>query len=247
MIRTNRLNAAYILCKQKLLQWDIQNYQIFEIDLGINKERILEMVPNIITLQTNYLRSNIESGSWMRERFELNSWNIGKSIAIYDSENTRVMSVRFPLPPIVLKVLENWNKQLKNIIIDFSFYIEIIRSSTLSDDCSNTQIIPPRYMCKATPLVRFANDTTVIGYDVVHKVFRNISTHEIERISLKLSGSAEDCNLLIRLIREIYLATLSRRLNDISDDFANPASHTVDLFLGICFEACKLNQVWNDL
>ena len=44
----------------------------------------------------------------------------------------------------------------------------------------------------------------------------------------------------------MYLVTLSRRLNDIYDDFANPASLTVDLFLGICFEACKLNQVLND-
>ena len=26
MIRTNRLNAAFIMCKQTLLQWDIQNY-----------------------------------------------------------------------------------------------------------------------------------------------------------------------------------------------------------------------------
>ena len=67
-------------------------------------------MPNIITLQTNYLKSNTESGSWMRERFELNSWNIGKSIAIYDSENTRVMSVCFPLPPMILKVPKNWNK-----------------------------------------------------------------------------------------------------------------------------------------
>ena len=81
---------------------------------------------------------------------------------------------------------------------------------------------------------------------VIHKIFSNISTHEIERISLKLSGPAEDCNLLMRLIREIYLAKLSRRLNDVSDDFTNPASHSVDLFIGICFKACKLNQVWND-
>ena len=44
----------------------------------------------------------------------------------------------------------------------------------------------------------------------------------------------------------MYLATLSRRLNDVSDYFANPASHTVDLFFGNCFETCKLNQVWND-
>ena len=117
------------------------NYQIFERALGINIERISEIMPNIITLQTNYLKSNTESGLWMRERFELNSWNIGKSIAIYDSENTRVISVLFPLPPMVLKVPKNWNTQLKYIIIDFSFYIEIIRSSTLSDDCSNTQSI----------------------------------------------------------------------------------------------------------
>ena len=94
--------------------------------------------------------------------------------------------------------------------------------------------------------MRFSNDTTLIGFNVIHKIFSNISTHEIERISSKLSGPADDCNLLMRLIRDIYLATLSRRLNDVSDDFRNPAFHTVDLFLGICFEACKLIQVWND-
>ena len=119
MIRTNKHNAALILCKQKLLQWDRQNYQIFERELGINIERTSEIMPNIITLQTNYLKSNTEADLWMRERFQFNYWNIGKSIMIYDSENTRVMSIRFPLPPIVLKVPENWNKQLKNIIIDF--------------------------------------------------------------------------------------------------------------------------------
>ena len=64
----------------------------------------------------------------MRERFELNCWNNGKSIAIYDSENTRLMFVCYLFPPMVLKVLQNWNKQLTNIIIDFSINIDIIRS-----------------------------------------------------------------------------------------------------------------------
>ena len=84
-------------------------------------------------------------------------------------------------------------------------------------------------MCKATYIVQFSTDTTLIGFNVIHKIFSNISTHEIECISLKLSGPAEDCNLLMRLIREIYLATLSRRLNNVFDDFANAASHTVDI------------------
>ena len=44
----------------------------------------------------------------------------------------------------------------------------------------------------------------------------------------------------------MFVATLSSRLNNVSDDFANPAFHTVDLCFGICFEACKLNQVWNN-
>ena len=43
----------------------------------------------------------------MQKTFELNSWNIGKSIAIYYSENTYVLSVRFSLPPMVLKVPKN--------------------------------------------------------------------------------------------------------------------------------------------
>ena len=71
----------------------------------------------------------------------------------------------------------------------------------MSDDCSNAQSIPARYMCKANPIVRFSYDTTLIEFNVIHKTFSNISTHEIERISLKLSGPAEDCNLLIRHIR----------------------------------------------
>ena len=62
MIPTNRLNAALILCKQKLLQWDIQNYQIFEKELEINIELISSIMPNIITLQTNYLQSYTKSG-----------------------------------------------------------------------------------------------------------------------------------------------------------------------------------------
>ena len=69
MIRTNRLNAALILCKQKLLQWDRQNYQIFKRELGINIKRSSEIMPNTITLQTNYLKSNTEAGLWIRERF----------------------------------------------------------------------------------------------------------------------------------------------------------------------------------
>ena len=62
MIRTNRLNAALILCKQKLLQWNRQNHQIFERGLGINIERTSEIIPNIITLQTNYFKSTTEAG-----------------------------------------------------------------------------------------------------------------------------------------------------------------------------------------
>ena len=85
-----------------------------------------------------------------------------------------------------------------------------------------------------------------LSYNAIHQIFTNSSTREIERISVKLSPRADDCNLLMRLLRELYLTTLSRRLNDVSDEFANLASHTVDLFLGICFEACKLNQVWNN-
>ena len=52
--------------------------------------------------------------------------------------------------------------------------------------CSITQSIPPRYMCKSTFLVRFANDTTVIVFDVIHKIFSSIPTRQMELIFLKL-------------------------------------------------------------
>ena len=114
MIRTNKLNAALMLCKQNLVQWDRQNYQIFERELGINIKRLSEIMPNMITLQTNYFKSNTKAGLFMRKRFEFNYKNIGKLISNYDLKNSRVMSIRFPLPPILLKVPENWNKKLKN-------------------------------------------------------------------------------------------------------------------------------------
>ena len=180
----------------------------------------------------------------MRERLELNVWNIGKSIAIHDRETTQIISIRFPLPPMILKIPENWNYELKDKIIDFSFYIEIIRTSSVIEDCSNNLNGPLSCMCIATPLVRFNNGSTLISYEAINQIFTKSNTSNIERISRKLSGTAKDCRLLMRSLRELYLLTLSRRLNDVSDNSWSEASHNVNLFLGICFEACKLNQVW---
>ena len=190
MVRSNRLNTALLMCKQNLLQWNTQNYQIFEKELGINVERTSGIMPNIIGLQTNYLKSDNEASTWLRNVFDLYNFNIGKSIVIYEVDNTRVISVRFPLPPMVLKVPEKWNRNLKNIIIDFSFYIEIIRTSSVLDDCSTNNTANPRYFCKATPLVRFENDSTLVGYNAINQIFTISSSREIERISEKLSPSS---------------------------------------------------------
>ena len=102
-----------------MLQWNIQNYQIFERELGISVERTSGIMINIIGLQTNYLKSDNEASSWMRNIFELNSFNLGKSITIYDVDDTRVISIRFALPPMVLKIPEKWNRDLKNKIDRF--------------------------------------------------------------------------------------------------------------------------------
>ena len=150
MVRSNRINAALLLCKQRLLQWDTENYYIFERELEIKIDRTAGIIANINPLLTDYSRSSHDINLWMRERLELNVWNIGKSIAILDRETTRVISIRFPLPPMILKIPEYWNSQLKDKLIDFSFYIEIIRTSSVIDDCSNSQNVPLSYVhCNA--------------------------------------------------------------------------------------------------
>ena len=68
----------------------------------------------------------------------------------------------------------------------------------MSDDCSIAQSIPADYMCKATSLVRFANEATLIRFDVIYIIFSSIFTREMERIFLQLSKPAEDVYFLMR-------------------------------------------------
>ena len=57
MARSNRINASLILCKQQLLQWNSENFNIFERELEIKIERTAGIIANINPLQTDYSRS----------------------------------------------------------------------------------------------------------------------------------------------------------------------------------------------
>ena len=72
LVRSNRINAALLLCKQRLLQWNTENLNIFERELDIKIERTAGIIANINPLQTDYSRSNYDINLWMRERLELN-------------------------------------------------------------------------------------------------------------------------------------------------------------------------------
>ena len=73
-------------------------------------------------------------------------------------------------------------------------------------------------MCVVTPIVRFENGSTLIGYEAIHQIFTKSNTSNIERISRKLLGTTEDCRSLMRTLRELYLLPLSRQLNKVSNN-----------------------------
>ena len=140
---------------------------------------------------------------------------------------------------------ETWYWQLRKTLVDFSFHLLIKQISSVASDCENGQSVPTKYLCKASPIMRLEDGTTRTDWELTHRVFKVRNTSLIEEISSITNNSVANCRRLVDHLTELYKNTLSRRLNELEWKVSGDSQYKhSNLVPGICFEFCKLQQVW---
>ena len=101
---------------------------------------------NIGRLQTSYQQAYEDPGQWFYSRFAELNLLFTREVALIAEEKLRQISISLPLPPISLKVPEAWYWPLRNTIIDFTFHLNIRRTSSIVFDCENSQSVSIKYL-----------------------------------------------------------------------------------------------------
>ena len=57
MVRSSRIRAAKLLCKQRLSQWTVAENTIFLTELGVDIERSVGILSHINRLHSDYMRA----------------------------------------------------------------------------------------------------------------------------------------------------------------------------------------------
>ena len=144
MVCTSRLRAAKLLCKQRMSQWTTAENTIFLSELGIDIERASGIMSHINQLHFDYMPAMNSPGQWFQVQMERREWQFHKQIVVSDDDDTREISICLSLPPLVLKVSDQWYWPLRNMLVDFTFPIKIERITNLDDKCSYTRTVTPR-------------------------------------------------------------------------------------------------------
>ena len=121
MIRSNRIRAAKLLCKQRLSQWTVAENTIFLSELGVDIERSAGILSHVNRLHSDYMRAMDTPGQWFQIQLEQREWQYHKQIIVNDDDDTRKILISLLLPPLVFKVSSEWYWPLRNEIIDFTF------------------------------------------------------------------------------------------------------------------------------
>ena len=147
---------------------------------------------------------------------------------------------------MVLKVPESWFWPLRNTVIDFTFHLNIQIISSIVLECENYQSIPMKYLCKASPIMHLEDGTTRTVLDLADRVLKAGNTPLIQEISSMNNNWKANCNRLVDYLKELFKNTLSRQLNDLKGKVTGSFEYQHYNFQmpGICFESCKLQQVW---
>ena len=116
---------------------------------------------------------------------------------------------------MVLKVPKSWFRPLRNTVIDLMFHLNIHRIASIVYDCENNQSIAIKYLCKASPIIRFEDGTTRTDWDRADRVLKVGHTLLIQEISSINNNSKANCNNLVNLLKELFNNTLCRRLNNL--------------------------------
>ena len=200
---------------------------------------------NIGRLQTTYQQAYEDPGQRFQSRFEERNWLFTREVALIAEETLRSISISLTLLPMVLKVPESWVLELRNTVNHFTFHLNIQRISSIVSDCENDQSIPIKYLCKASPIMRLEDGTTRTDWYLADQVLKVGNTLLIQKISSINNNSKANCNRLVNLLKKLFKITLSRRLNDLEGKVTGTSEYQhYNLMPGICFESCKLQQVW---
>ena len=108
MVRSSRIRAAKLLCKQRLSQWTVAEDTIFLLELGVDIERSAGILSHINQLHSDYVRAMDTPGQWFQIQLEQREWQYHKQIIESDDDDTRKIRISLPLPPLVLKVSSEW-------------------------------------------------------------------------------------------------------------------------------------------
>ena len=250
LVRSGRERTSRILCKQRLSQWTSVENNLFLSELGIDVDRASLIISNVDRLRTEYMLGHSDPGQWFQTRLEHREWLYLKRIFLNDDEEIRKIFISIVLPPLVMKVPEEWDWGLKEIVNDFTFRIKVERFTKYSDECTINTNVQPFYRCSVYPLLRLQNGRTIETWNedrIPFRIFRNLDISAIERISNSPNVTISQCKSVFDKFREFYSNVLKRRLTDVWNSRAGQISHfRENIEAGICFEACKLHQLWPD-
>ena len=89
---------------------------------------------NIGRLETTYQQAYEDPGQWFQSRFEELYLLFTREIALIAEKTLKQISIILPLPPMVLNVPKAWYWPLRNTIIEFTYHLNIRRTSLVVSD-----------------------------------------------------------------------------------------------------------------
>ena len=104
MVRSSRIRAAKLLCKQRLSQWNVAENTIFLLELGVDIDRSVGILSYVNRLHSDYMRAMDTPGQWFQIQLEKREWQYHKQIIVNDDDDTRKILISLSYPPLVLKV-----------------------------------------------------------------------------------------------------------------------------------------------
>ena len=89
MVRSSRIRAAKLLCKQRLSQWTVAENTIFLSKLGVDIERCARILSYVNRIHSDYMRAMDTPGQWFQIQLEKQEWQYHKQIIENDNDDTR--------------------------------------------------------------------------------------------------------------------------------------------------------------
>lgn len=248
ILQMGRSQQAWLLCRQRMTDWGIgsRNDQVFSqffIDI-YNSEFVIS---SINKFKTNYLLGANDPSTWFRDQLILRDRFYEKQIIFSNENDLRTVRVKIPLPPLVVKVPDSWDSQYSGKTIDFTFSLFFENTANFTEECQETTVLSPILKCSTEPLIRLEDDGADISWATLHRLLHVGDTTVLQSISAKQKNTVGECISLVGHLNEIYSEILSLRLNHLYGKIDAGFTYSAhNIIPGICFEACKIQQIFKD-